>query len=80
MTKKLRVLCVGITLAFGVYGITNYVISKKDANTQLTIEEQRAAHAEILANSPFKETLTWDKKKRKLEGLPPNRYFEQMWS
>ena len=29
--------------------------------------------------APFKETLTWDKKKRKQAGLPPNRYFEQMW-
>ena len=77
MTKKLRVLCVGITFAFGVYGITNYVISKKDANTQLTIEEQRAAHAEILANSPFKETLTWDKKKRKLEGSSQVKYSKR---
>jgi chitodextrinase len=79
MIKKLRLLLVSVALIFGVYGITNYVISKKDVNPQLTIEEQRKAHAEVLANSPFTETLTWDKKKRKNEGLPPNRYFEQMW-
>ena len=44
-----------------------------------SIEAQRKAHAKIVENSPFKESLTWDKKKRKKEGLPPNRYFEQMW-
>ena len=50
-----------------------------EQNSELTIEQQREAHAKIIANSPFKESLTWDKKKRKKEGLPPNRYFEQMW-
>ena len=33
----------------------------------------------FVENSPFKETLKWDKKKRKQNGLPPNRYYEQMW-
>ena len=47
--------------------------------SELSVEEQRKAHAKIVENSPFKESLTWDKKKRKKEGLPPNRYFEQMW-
>ncbi|MBA6156765.1 fibronectin type III domain-containing protein [Tenacibaculum sp. S7007] len=42
------------------------------------IENRRQNHAEFLKNSPFKETLKWDKKTRKLNGLPPNRYFEQM--
>lgn len=46
---------------------------------QLTIEQQRQQHKNYLVNSPFKETLTWDKTKRKLNGLPPNRYFEQLW-
>ena len=46
---------------------------------QLSIKEQREQLQNYLKNSPFKETLTWDKKKRKLNGLPPNRYFEQMW-
>ncbi|MFT4780545.1 MAG: chitodextrinase [Pseudohongiellaceae bacterium] len=46
---------------------------------QLTIDQQRQQHKNHLNNSPFAETLTWGKKKRKLNGLPPNRYFEQMW-
>ena len=46
---------------------------------QLTINQQRQQHKNHIENSPFTETLTWDKKKRKLNGLPPNRYFEQMW-
>nr|WP_321245312.1 GEVED domain-containing protein [uncultured Psychroserpens sp.] len=46
---------------------------------QLTIDQQRQQHKNYLENSPFTETLTWNKKKRKLNGLPPNRYFEQMW-
>lgn len=79
MTKKLRLLIgafLGVTVIAGtiVFGLQD-----KEVDNQVSIEEQRAVHAEILANSPFKETLTWDKKKRKLKGLPPNRYFEQMW-
>ncbi len=43
------------------------------------IETKRQVHAEFLKNSPYNETLQWDKKTRKNNGLPPNRYFEQMW-
>ena len=43
------------------------------------IAEKRKIHKEFMDNSPFKESLTWDKKTRKLKGLPPNKYFEQMW-
>ena len=79
MTKKLRKVLGGLTvLLVGIMAFT-FVNQNNESNKELTIEEQRAQHAEVVANSPFKETLTWDKKKRKLEGLPPNRYFEQMW-
>lgn len=40
---------------------------------------QREKLDNFVKNSPYQKTLTWDKKKRKLNGLPPNRYFEQMW-
>jgi len=43
------------------------------------IAEKRRVHQEFMDNSPFKESLTWDKKERKLKGLPPNKYYEQMW-
>ena len=55
------------------------IINKTDSNNSLSLEEQRSMHQYHLDNSPFKETLTWDKSKRKNEGLPPDRYFEQMW-
>ncbi|MFD1062503.1 immunoglobulin-like domain-containing protein [Winogradskyella litorisediminis] len=77
MTKNLRFLIGGITVMLLAIGTFTYVSKTQEIN--LTLEEQRAAHAKIVANSPFKETLTWDKKKRKQAGLPPNRYFEQMW-
>lgn len=50
-----------------------------DDSNEVTIQSQREQHKSYLDNSPFKNTLTWDKKKRKQNGLPPNRYFEQMW-
>ncbi|MEM5563460.1 GEVED domain-containing protein [Psychroserpens sp. AS72] len=58
-----------------------FFIVKNDEsnNNEPTIEQQRLQLKNHLVNSPFTETLTWDKKKRKLNGLPPNRYFEQLW-
>jgi chitodextrinase len=43
------------------------------------IAEKRRIHKEFMDNSPFKESLTWGKKERKQKGLPPNKYFEQLW-
>lgn len=77
MNKKLQFLSgviVILLLSVGTFSLLN---NKETSN--LTLQEERNAHAKVIANSPFKETLTWDKKKRKKEGLPPNRYFEQMW-
>ncbi|PKH49867.1 hypothetical protein CXF68_03755 [Tenacibaculum sp. Bg11-29] len=76
MNKRIKLLAGGLSIALiSVVGsgyLSDYTGSKK-------IEEQRKKHAEFLKNSPYKESLTWDKKTRKLKGLPPNRYFEQMW-
>jgi hypothetical protein len=44
-----------------------------------TILSQRKKLENFVKKSPYQQTLTWDKNKRKLNGLPPNRYFEQMW-
>ncbi|MDO1502255.1 DUF5011 domain-containing protein [Winogradskyella maritima] len=80
MTKQLRVLGGSlVALATIVMASVYFWPSSTAESTELTLEEQRKAHEKVMANSPFKETLTWDKKKRKREGLPPNRYFEQMW-
>lgn len=77
MKKKLFRLLIGsvcvTAISVGIY--------KKFAeeNSKAKISEQRQKHSEFLKNSPFKESLTWDKKVRKKNGLPPNKYFEQMW-
>lgn len=62
-----------------LFSVGTFTLFQDNGEQDLTLQEKRDAHAKIMANSPFKETLTWDKKKRKKEGLPPNRYFEQMW-
>lgn len=43
------------------------------------IAEKRRVHKEFVENSPFKETLQLTKAERKQKGLPPNKYYEQMW-
>jgi len=75
MKKKLRLLVGGITLSLLLIGILVYSYSRETS----TLENQRKKHSEFLKKSPFKKTLTWDKKTRKLNGLPPNKYYEQMW-
>jgi len=80
MIKKLHV---SIFSCLIVLTITTFYFlnSQSDTETEneLSIQELREKHENYLKNSPFKKTLTWDNKKRKLNGLPPNRYFEQMW-
>ena len=78
MSRKLRFLVGGLTIALLVSG-TIFTLLPKKINQEQSITELRKAHEEFLKNSPFKETMTWDKKKRMLNGLPPNQYFEQMW-
>ena len=79
MTKKLRLLLGGVSVLILAVSAFTFTSQNESEKENQIIEEQRKAHAKVIENSPFKETLTWDKKKRKLEGLPPNRYFEQMW-
>lgn len=77
MTKrKVRLIMGGIA----VIALSSIVTMKMiDRYESQKIIDQRKAHTEFLKNSPFKESLTWDKKTRKQKGLPPNKYFEQMW-
>jgi hypothetical protein len=44
-----------------------------------SVESVRTIHKENLENHPFKETIDLSKKERREIGLPPNKYFEQMW-
>ena len=36
-------------------------------------------HSKFLVNSPFKKTLKMNKEERQIIGLPPNKYFEEMY-
>jgi len=44
-----------------------------------SVESVREIHKENLLNNPFKETYNLSKKSRREIGLPPNKYFEQIW-
>ena len=76
MKSNLKLLLGGLSMvlvtSLGYKEYQSYKLKKE-------IETQRETHANFLKNSPFKERLQWDKKTRKLNGLPPNKYFEQMW-
>ncbi|GAA3631342.1 hypothetical protein [Flavivirga jejuensis] len=78
MPKKSTIKKISLSfLACFAVGFTFYFSNEKLLKDD--ISKQREQHSEFLKNSPFIETLTWDKKTRKQKGLPPNRYFEQMW-
>ena len=76
MPKKLLWLVGGIILAFSTASIFNIILKTNQDNS---VENSREQYVEFIKNSPFKESLTWDKNKRKQNGLPPNKYYEQMW-
>jgi len=74
--RKVRFIIGGVALAALASVVTLKTIDYYEAEK---IAEKRRIHKQFMDNSPFKESLTWDKKKRKQKGLPPNKYFEQMW-
>ncbi len=76
INRKVRFIIGGLALVAMVSVITTQSIDWYESQK---IEEQRKTHSDYLNESPFKESLTWDKKIRKKNGLPPNKYFEQMW-
>ncbi len=74
-------------MLLGLGLVTSFILllffSKEEKPKETTSENEivslRSQHVEHLNNSPFKETIKLTKKERKAQGLPPNRYFEQMW-
>ena len=74
--RKVRFIMGGFAAVALASIITVKAIDKYESQKIL---EKRKIHSEFLKNSPYKESLTWGKKERKLKGLPPNKYFEQMW-
>ncbi|MGG8496241.1 fibronectin type III domain-containing protein [Tenacibaculum sp. TC6] len=75
MNNKLKFLIGGLSVvAVAIIGST--YLEKENALDELA--EKRRVHDEYLKNSPLNESLKWGKKERKLKGLPPNRYYDQM--
>ncbi|XRE43268.1 hypothetical protein ACIVBQ_001472 [Tenacibaculum discolor] len=75
MNKKFKFLIGGLSVA-AVSIIGSDYLKKQDVADKLA--EQRKVHSTFLKESPLNESLKWGKKERKLRGLPPNRYFDQM--
>lgn len=67
-----------LTLLIAVFSAF-FLFKNTSTNRDEIIKLKREKLEKFVSNSPFKESLTWNKKKRKLKGLPPNRYYEQMW-
>ena len=68
MNKKILYTLV-LLLSVGLF----YINSTKETKT----EKIRKQHAKFLKNHPYKNTMNLSKKERKLQGLPPNAFFEQ---
>ncbi|NAS31742.1 T9SS type A sorting domain-containing protein [Flavobacteriaceae bacterium R38] len=79
MKTKLRIpiLLSALTLLITIVAIQYQKETEPKADEEIL--SLREKHAEFLKNSPFKETLRLSKAERKAKGLPPNKYYEQMW-
>ncbi len=76
MKSNFKLLLGGLSVVLvASLGYNRYQLSKSEDS----ITKQRKSYESFLKKSPYKERLQWDKKTRKLNGLPPNKYFEQMW-
>ncbi|WP_298424087.1 T9SS type A sorting domain-containing protein [uncultured Kordia sp.] len=77
-TKKRRIFYILLFLA-----IVGYVLnskSKKESQKEEVPEKSiQETHAYYLENSPFLASKNLSRQERKLQGLPPNAYFEQQW-
>ena len=80
--KKSLLWLIGITvvIASSILFMTKPATLEDQSNLKEdSIETLREKHAKVLENSPFKERLRLTKAERKAQGLPPNKYFEQVW-
>ncbi len=82
MKRKLsRLVLPGLSLvALSAIFVTSMNDQKLENSQEMDeVTSLRSQHEAYLMNSPFKETKHLTKKERKAEGLPPNRYYEQLW-
>ena len=63
-----------ILFIFSLFNLTLFI--KRDF---IAVEYKKNSHKKHLENSPFIESLELSKVDRKANGLPPNKYHEQMW-
>lgn len=64
-------------LLFFSITIFSMVVTYNYVNKESTAEKLRKKHASFLENHPFNKTLELTKSERKVQGIPPNKYFEQ---
>lgn len=70
-----------LLIAFSITALIVFGLLINTNNTSVSeMDKQREQHVAFLNDSPFKETLKLSKKERKAVGLPPNKYFEEMYS
>ena len=71
-----------LTISLIAFSI-GFVVFSGEENTEIiesdSITDLREQHKDFLNKSPFTETLKMTRSERKAQGLPPNKYFEQLW-
>lgn len=75
--KKFSLLIFGVLLV-SLFLIKNNEVPKNE-DSLVSVEELKQKHKENLEKSPFTEILKLSKEERKANGLPPNKYNEEMW-
>jgi hypothetical protein len=58
MKLKLRFLLASVSLLIVAFSAFTFITEYKSNKAIQILEEQRAQHTKVMANSPFKETLT----------------------
>ncbi|WP_053002211.1 T9SS type A sorting domain-containing protein [Kordia jejudonensis] len=74
--KKRRIFYILLFLAIIGYILSSKYKKEEEKVPKKSIQETHAYHLE---NSPFQVSKNLARQERKLQGLPPNAYFEQQW-
>ena len=64
-------------LLFFTFAILSTIFIYNYATKESATEKLRKQHAAFLESHQYNKTLELTKSQRKLQGLPPNKYFEQ---
>ena len=75
MNNKFRILVGGLSVAACTFMGSKFLTQER-ASSELA--KKREVHRTFMKESPLNQSLKWGKKERKLKGLPPNRYYEQI--